>query len=258
MERGAILVVDDDRAVRELVTLALGDAHRVQHAATADEALVTLNREPVAAVILDYYLPDRTGLEVLTDIRFLRPSIPIIMISGHGSERICAAAFKLGVVDYFPKPLDLFELVDRVKGVLPQRQQERPAHSDVDSCVDQPPAWRGPFAKRPDMSVQRAVTVIRHHYSDTVSLGHVAREVGISGCRLSRRFTQVMGLSFREYLLLVRLERAKELLASGHASITEIALAVGFGDLPRFDKLFKRYTHLTPSSYRSRSSHRKK
>jgi two-component system response regulator YesN len=258
MQRDGILVVDDDHVVRDLVALALGDVYPVTHAATAHEALAILEREPVAAVVLDYRLPDRTGLEVLTDIRSRLPSTPVIMITGHGSERICASAFKLGVLDYFSKPLNLFELVRSVKGALARRRPERPARSDVGGSADRPPAWRGPFARRPDVSIQKAVTVIRQRYSDIVSLGHVAREVGMSRYRLSRRFTQVMGLSFREYLLRVRLERAKELLAGGHAPITEVALAVGFGDLPRFDKLFKRYTHLTPSRYRSRSVHRRK
>jgi two-component system response regulator YesN len=61
----------------------------------------------------------------------------------------------------------------------------------------------------------------------------------------------VLGVTFRDYLLKVRLERAKVLLAAGHVSITEVAYDVGYGDLARFDKVFKRYTGLTPSAYRS-------
>lgn len=256
--RGPILVVDDDHAVRELVTFALGDAYEVKQAATGGEALTILDRQPVAAVVLDYRLPDRTGLDVLNDIRSLQPCVPVIMITGHGSERVCASAFRLGVRDYFLKPFDVLELVQSVRGVLSQRLAERPVPGDRERGVDKPPAWPGPFARRPDMPIQMAVELIRHRYWDAVSLGYVAREVGISKYRLSHRFTQVMGLSFREYLLMVRLERAKELLATGLASITEVAQAVGFSDLPRFDKLFKRYTHLTPSGYRSRSFARKK
>ena len=72
----------------------------------------------------------------------------------------------------------------------------------------------------------------------------------MSKCRLSHRFHEVLGITFRDYLLRVRLERAKVLLANGHASITEVAQNVGFGDLPRFDKVFKRYTGVTLSAYR--------
>ena len=62
-----------------------------------------------------------------------------------------------------------------------------------------------------------------------------------------------MGMSLRQYLVTVRLERAKELLADNRLSITAVAHDVGFGDLPRFDKLFRRYTGLTPSAFRTRS-----
>jgi AraC-like DNA-binding protein len=61
-----------------------------------------------------------------------------------------------------------------------------------------------------------------------------------------------MGVTFRAYLLRLRLEKAKALLATGGFSITEVAQMVGFGDLPRFDKLFKRYAGVTPSAYRHR------
>jgi two-component system, response regulator YesN len=61
----------------------------------------------------------------------------------------------------------------------------------------------------------------------------------------------VTGVSFRDYLLAVRLARAKQLLSSGRAFVTEVAQMAGFGDLPRFDKLFKRSTGLTPSAYRA-------
>jgi two-component system response regulator YesN len=60
-----------------------------------------------------------------------------------------------------------------------------------------------------------------------------------------------VGVTFRSYVLRARLERAKVLLSDEHVSITEVALMTGFGDLARFDKLFKRHTGLTPSAYRA-------
>jgi AraC-like DNA-binding protein len=57
-------------------------------------------------------------------------------------------------------------------------------------------------------------------------------------------------MTFREHLISVRLEKAKELLLSKRLSITQVSQMVGFGDLPRFDKLFKRHVGVTPSAYR--------
>jgi len=93
--------------------------------------------------------------------------------------------------------------------------------------------------------------LIQQRYWDHLSLPELAHQVGMSKYRLSHRVREVLGVTFRDYLLRVRLERAKVLLADGHVSVTEVAQIVGFGDLPRFDKVFKRYTSVTPSSYRS-------
>jgi two-component system response regulator YesN len=101
--------------------------------------------------------------------------------------------------------------------------------------------------------IQAVARLIHERYWDTLTLSGLAREVGRSMAWLSRRFRAVMGVTFRSYLTWVRLERAKVLLA-GPASITEIAQNVGFSDLPRFDKLFKRAMGCTPSAYRLRSS----
>jgi two-component system response regulator YesN len=93
--------------------------------------------------------------------------------------------------------------------------------------------------------------LMQQRYWDKFSLSAVARQVGMSKYRLSHRFREELGVTFRDYLLKVRLERAKALLAADDVSISEVAQMVGFGDLPRLDKLFKRYTGFSPSAYRS-------
>jgi two-component system response regulator YesN len=98
--------------------------------------------------------------------------------------------------------------------------------------------------------IQAVARLIHQRYWDELSLAELGREVGRSPDWLSRRFRSVMGVTFRSYVTQIRLERAQSLLVSGTASITEIAQSVGFGDLPRFDKLFKRAMGCTPSAYR--------
>ncbi len=243
--------MDDDSLVREVVTLFLCDAYDISHAATWAEALAVLRREPIALVVLDYRLPDRTGLDVLAELKATRSALPVIMMTGHGSEWICASAFKLGARDYVTKPPNAVELVAAVHRILPEVREhdEGPEHTDEHDGAH--PAARA-FTMRSDVSIQKATGLIRQRYWEGLSLSGLAREVGMSKYWLSHRFREVMGITFRNYLTLVRLERAKTLLTSGNVSITEIAQRVGFGDLPRFDKLFKRYTGVTPSGYRTR------
>jgi transcriptional regulator GlxA family with amidase domain len=102
-----------------------------------------------------------------------------------------------------------------------------------------------------DEVIQEAIGIIQQYDWDQLTLEWVADKVGLSKYCFSHRFTGVTGVSFRDHLAAVRLEKAKELLPVRGLSVTQVAQTVGFCDLPRFDKLFKRCTGLTPSAYRA-------
>ena len=238
-----ILAVDDDVTLPEVLTFFLGKAYEIMPATTGAEALARVRHEPVELVLLDHRLPDRTGLEVLTELRSIRPSLPVVMLTGYGSEWICAAAFRLGVADYLQKPVNAADLVAVVHRIL-SPDTVAPDSSREGAMLG---GLRAPWGT----PVQRAMGLIQQRYWDKFSLGGLAREVGMSKYRLSHRFREVLGVTFRDYLLEVRLERAKALLTVDDLSISEVAQRVGFGDLPRLDKVFKRYTGFSPSAYRS-------
>lgn len=251
MRREQILLVEDDHAVQEVLTVVFKDAYEVKGATTGAEALAILDQEGVAAVVLDYRLPDCTGLELLNKIKAIQPSLPVVMITGYGSEWICAAALKLGVRDYFPKPFNAFDLVCSVRRILSGAAQAREHRENVLGEIDGRPHLSPKPSLRQDLTIQKAIRLIQQRYWDDLSLSELACQVGMSKFLFSRRFREVMGMTFREYLTKIRLEKAKELLPGKQLSITEVAQVVGFGDLPRFDKLFKRHTGVTPSAYRT-------
>jgi len=238
-----ILVVDDDVTVQEVLTFFLGAAYEVTPATSGADALSKLSRERVDLVMLDHRLPDCTGLEILSKLRSIHPNLPVVMLTGYGSEWICAAAFKRGVSDYLQKPVNAVDLVGTVVRILSSGLDGNEPSRESQTLRD----WPAPLC----IPVKRAMELIQQRYWDQFSLSSLALQVGMSKYHLSRRFREVLGVTFRDYLLRVRLERAKALLTTGRVSITEVAQNVGFGDLPRFDKVFKRYTGFTPSAYRS-------
>jgi two-component system response regulator YesN len=241
--RPRILAVDDDAIISEFLAFLLGHMYEVRTATTGAEALRSVRHDPVDLVMLDHRLPDRTGLEVLIELRSFHPLLPVVMLTGYGSEWICAEAFRLGVTDYLQKPVSTMDLVAAVHRILSPGVDERQITGGADVPKE--------LTARACLPIQRVTGLIQQRYWDRLSLSELARQVGMSKHRLSHRFHEVLGVTFRDYLLKVRLERAKVLLAAGHRSITEVAQDVGFGDLPRFDKMFKRYTGFTPSAYRS-------
>jgi two-component system response regulator YesN len=238
-----ILVADDDATLLDVLAFFLGKEYEVRQATTGADALARACNERVDLVVLDHRLPDHTGLEVLAELKSIRPSLPVVMVTGYGSEWICAAAFKLGVADYLQKPVSALDLVGVVHRILP------PGLESGNSLRENPmlTGLRAPLCT----PVQRAMGLIQQRYWDKFSLSGLARQVGMSKYRLSHRFREVLGVTFRDYLLTVRLERAKALLVANDVSISEVAQMVGFGDLPHLDKVFKRSTGFSPSAYRS-------
>lgn len=98
--------------------------------------------------------------------------------------------------------------------------------------------------------IQEAVRYIRHHYAEDISVADIAEHIGMSASWLTKRFKQECGCSIVSYLLDVRIERAKALLAETDMLILEVACAVGFDNSRYFISVFKKAVGLTPKAYR--------
>jgi two-component system, NtrC family, nitrogen regulation response regulator NtrX len=116
-----ILVVDDESDIRESLSEILKEeGYSVTSSGTATEALVLLRDSPYDVLLLDIWLPDRDGLDVLAEIRSLESeSKPeVIIISGHGTIETAVKATKLGAFDFLEKPLSLERTLILLKNAL--------------------------------------------------------------------------------------------------------------------------------------------
>ncbi|MGC5772102.1 AraC family transcriptional regulator [Paenibacillus pabuli] len=89
------------------------------------------------------------------------------------------------------------------------------------------------------------------HYAEGITVADIAEFTGMHRSHLSTRFKQCFGISPRDYLIKLRMERAGEMLQDGALSITEIALSLGYTDLYTFSRAFGTYYGMSPSNYRS-------
>ncbi|MFO1050867.1 MAG: sigma-54 dependent transcriptional regulator [Planctomycetota bacterium] len=114
-----ILIADDQRAVREELAYALGyDGYRTVEAVDGKEALARCEEGDVALCLLDVKMPGMDGLEVLEVMRERWPSLPVVMISGHGDIETAVIAVKRGAFDFLPKPFDSERVIVSVKNAL--------------------------------------------------------------------------------------------------------------------------------------------
>jgi two-component system response regulator AtoC len=111
-----VLVIDDDASLRFTLEAVLSDAgFSVDEAPGGAAGLAAFEARGADVVLTDLAMPDVDGMQVLTRIRAQDPSVPVLMLTAHGSERVAVSAMKAGAYDYLPKPFDPDELVLAVK-----------------------------------------------------------------------------------------------------------------------------------------------
>ncbi|KPP87785.1 MAG: two-component system, NtrC family, nitrogen regulation response regulator NtrX [Rhodobacteraceae bacterium HLUCCO07] len=111
---GDILIVDDERDIRELIADILEDeGYTTRLAGQSDDAMKEVTTDPPALMILDIWLKDSRmdGIDILKTVKRDRPEIPIIIISGHGNIEIAVAAIKQGAYDFIEKPFNIDQLL---------------------------------------------------------------------------------------------------------------------------------------------------
>jgi two-component system nitrogen regulation response regulator NtrX len=108
-----ILIVDDERDIRELISDILRDeGFTTRLAANSDECMAEINAAAPALMILDIWLKDSRmdGIDILKTVKRDNPDVPIIIISGHGNIEIAVAAIKQGAYDFIEKPFNIDQL----------------------------------------------------------------------------------------------------------------------------------------------------
>ncbi len=100
-----------------------------------------------------------------------------------------------------------------------------------------------------DPRIRAALERIHQSYAEPLGIEDLARAAGMSRFHFSRLFRESVGTSPYQYLVKTRVDRAAELLRSGRASVTEVALSVGFADLGRFARAFRAQKGATPAAW---------
>jgi len=148
---GDILIVDDERDIREL----LGDILRdegwgVRLAGTSDACMAEINAEAPAMMVLDIWLKDSRmdGIDILKHVRRDNPDIPVVIISGHGNIEIAVAAIRQGAYDFIEKPFNIDQLLVVIRRAMETARLRRENHAlrrrevSVAEMVGAAPAFR--------------------------------------------------------------------------------------------------------------------
>ncbi|PKL93684.1 MAG: Fis family transcriptional regulator [Gemmatimonadetes bacterium HGW-Gemmatimonadetes-1] len=123
MTQGRLLVVDDERSIRDILAQVLGyEGYEVATAASGGEALNLHRQRPFDLILLDVKMQGIDGLDTLAQLRQQDNNVRVVMISGHGSIATAVQAVKEGAFDFLEKPLDSDRLLVTVQRALEHRQ----------------------------------------------------------------------------------------------------------------------------------------
>ncbi|WP_127900168.1 sigma-54-dependent transcriptional regulator [Solirhodobacter olei] len=128
-----ILIVDDERDIRELISDILRDEGFVTRlAANSEECMDAINEEAPALMILDIWLKDSRmdGIDILKTVKRDNPDVPVVIISGHGNIEIAVAAIKQGAYDFIEKPFNIDQLLVVVRRAM-ETSRLRRENSDL-------------------------------------------------------------------------------------------------------------------------------
>jgi DNA-binding NtrC family response regulator len=124
-KKGRILVVDDEADIREsLETLLELEDYTTELAVDAGDAWRKLEKSKYDLILLDLMMPDRSGMDLLRDIRGRDTETPVIMLTAYGSVEVAVQAIKNGANDYFPKPWDNDKLIIEIGHLIARNRLE--------------------------------------------------------------------------------------------------------------------------------------
>lgn len=234
-DKNPILVVDDDPMVREMLQRLLTEAFPgvpIHSAADGQLALEMRDSFIPSLVVLDLMMPRMDGFTLLEmmrkDLRW--QSVPVLVMSGKLLTQEDVSRLDYAHVVFHSKEMlnpdetiAVFQKILGESGYLPQSTS---------------------------ILVKSALTYIHQNYAKQLSRKNIASAVSVSERYLSEIFKQEMGISPWDVLNRFRIQRACELLKASDASITEIALNVGFTDSSYFGRVFSKQIGVSPKAYR--------
>jgi len=205
-----ILIVEDERLIRWSLRQRLErEGYRVEEAETGRAGVRKMREVGADLVLLDYRLPDRTGLEVLREIRKIDPDAVVIMITAYGTVETAVEAMKAGAFDYLSKPCNMDELVllvgkglerTALKRQVAQLRSQLAEQYGFDRIIGQSPQMQELFKTIKEVASSPSSTIFLRGESGT-GKDLVARTIHYNSDRADKPFVNITCTALAETLL---------------------------------------------------------
>lgn len=248
-----MIVEDEDferRALKFLVNKYFSDKLEVVgEASNGEEAVKQALLLKPDIILMDINMPLMDGLQASRKIKEENKDIEIIILTAYNYFEYARQGIKVGVSDYLLKPFSNEEFSTSLNEIMKKINEGKIDLVEQDNeLVEEVSGYPSNNAE----IVESAKKYIQMNYRKEISLEEIANHVAISSYYLSRIFSKSEGITYKDYLIKLRMEKAKQLLRDGKKSIKEISIEVGYVDQNYFSRAFKKYYHKSPKEFYSK------
>lgn len=266
-----LLIVEDNDDLRNYLSSTFKTEYNVIATSSADNALKFLECHYPDIILSDVMMPGIQGDEFCSIVKSnpATAGIPVILLTAKTNHDAIVGGLEKGADDYISKPFSLDILKSKIKGMINNRKRIRDYllnqavrkvelqenTPQADSSIGQP-AVNKPGTK-PDIAmseadcsfVDKATNIILKNISDAdFDIDSLCREMAMSRTLFFSRLKSLTGKGPQEFIRILRLEKASELLKNGE-SVNEVCEKTGFANSKYFSTVFKKYFGVSPSKY---------
>ena len=241
-----ILLVDEDMEMSDMLEMSLSSEYRIIRVSNGNEALTIAQEVNPDIIISDVVIPGIQGDELC---RILKSSvatshIPVILLTAKSAREAIVHGLEAGASDYIIKPFDMLVLKARIRNILKRRDSLRKDILHVD-----PQSEEGGYASQMDKEfLNKVINILNEELANSeFSVDDLCRRLGVSRTVLYNKIKTLTGQPPNDFIKVVRLNKAKDILETHKYMISEVADMVGFSDPKYFSVCYKKQFGISPS-----------
>jgi DNA-binding response OmpR family regulator len=243
-----LLIVEDNTDMRLFIRNEFINSYRVLEAANGELGLEKAITEIPDIIICDVMMPVMDGIELCEKLKSDEKTshIPVILLTALCSDEHTVEGLKSGADDYIIKPFNSIILKLKIRNIVESRKLFQSRFSKEPSATINEIA----FSVLDEKFLKKAYEVVEKNIDNAeLDVNDFTIAIGMSRAQVYRKIQALTGQSVKEFIRIIRLKKAAEMLLNDNKNITETAFAVGFNSIAYFTKSFTDYFGVSPSKY---------
>lgn len=264
-----VMLVDDKTAIVDGLEVLIDwnslGYEVVAKATSASQAIEIVKNNVLDLIVTDIKMPNMNGIEMIEELSIINKKVKYILISAYSEFEYAKRAIdKQQISGYILKPINENELIDVLKRVKEEIEKEKKYEifiereaTNNDMTIKEGSIDEGgsKYYGQSSRLIKKVIEYSEEHYMDSdLNLNYLASIFYVTPSYIGRVFKKGMNLSFSDYLLNIRMNKAKQILRSTDVPVYEVAEMVGFSDANYFCMKFQSIVGMTTTSYRNAKS----